>query len=66
MPEEAIGREEERRRREALFRSWDLDSSGTLDKEELKLGVSQECQVDLDDTKARRLLEVLREIIETT
>jgi len=58
---EAISQEAERQKREALFRSWDLDSSGTLDEEELKFGVKQECKVELDDDKARRLLEALDE-----
>ncbi|CAJ1438888.1 unnamed protein product [Effrenium voratum] len=56
---EAIRAEEERRKRQQLFRSWDLDSSGTLDEKELKIGVSQECKVEIDDEKARKLLEAL-------
>eukprot|EP00435_Cladocopium_sp_Y103_P065716 s1264_g27.t1 len=39
---EAISMEAERQKRDALFRSWDLDSSGTLDEKELKFGVKQE------------------------
>ena len=33
LPREAISQEAERQKREALFRSWDLDSSGTLDEQ---------------------------------
>lgn len=58
---EAISMEAERQKQDALFRSWDFDSSGTLDEKELKFGVKQECMVELDDAKARRLLEALDE-----
>eukprot|EP00439_Symbiodinium_sp_Y106_P007226 s1178_g1.t1 len=56
---EAVQQEEERRKREALFRSWDLDASGTLDEQELKIGLKEECKVEIDDDKAKRLLKAL-------
>ncbi|CAE7942040.1 hemA, partial [Symbiodinium sp. KB8] len=56
---EAVQQEEERRKREALFRSWDLDASGTLDEQELRIGLKEECKVEIDDDKAKRLLKAL-------